>query len=140
VWLASIKDSGWLVLSQFRNWPNWMPGLRQVTQADQESPARGTVLHVSTAGATMKCCIDLWDPPQSLQFSMDVAGGEIAYGFQIRCNSGSAEMLISMQIERTVQGLFRLIAFYLRWRQQRLARVILSNLAYRIGLENKVQA
>ena len=79
-WLASMSDSGWRVLTDFQNWPNWMPGVRSVEQADSEPPARGTDLQVNRGHKTTIFSIDCWDPPRTLQLSINLAHGEMAYG------------------------------------------------------------
>ncbi|MBL4581929.1 MAG: SRPBCC family protein [Gammaproteobacteria bacterium] len=130
-WLASMSDSGWRVLTDFRNWSNWIPGVRSVKQADSESPARGTKLLVETGHKTTTGSIDRWDPPQSLQISINLAAGEIAYGFLIEVNPKTAEMCISLELERSLNGISRIAAFFFQWQQQKLGRQILSNLAAR---------
>jgi hypothetical protein len=130
-WLASMSDSGWRVLTDFRNWSNWIPGVRSVKQTDSEPPARGTKLQVDRGHNTATCSIEVWDPPRSLQISIDLAAGEIAYGFLIETSPKNAEMRISLNLERRLIGVSRIAAFFFRWRQQRLGRKILTNLAAR---------
>jgi len=131
-WLASMSDSGWRVLTDFRNWPDWMPGVRGVIQADSEPPARGTKLHLDR-GQMTTCSIDQWDPPRSLNISINLSGGEMAYGFLIETSAKNAEMRISLELERSLIGASRIAAFFLRWRLQNLGRQLLDNLAARIS-------
>jgi len=74
-WLASMSDSGWRVLTDFQNWPKWMLGVRGVEQADSAPPARGTELQVNRGHKTTICSIDCWDPPRTLQISINLAHG-----------------------------------------------------------------
>lgn len=130
-WLASMSDSGWRVLTDFRNWPNWIPGVRSVKPADSEPPARGTKLLVGRGHKTAAGSIDRWDPPRSLQISINLAAGEIAYGFLIETSPKNTEMCISLELERSLLGVSRIAAFFFQWRQQKLGRQILANLAAR---------
>lgn len=139
-WLASMSDSGWRVLTDFRNWSNWIPGVRSVKQADSEPPARGTELQIDTGHNTAICSIDRWDPPRSLQFSIKLSGGEIAYGFLIEASPKNAEMHISVELERSLLGAFRIGAFFFRWRQQTLGRQVLANLAARTRPAKNVES
>jgi len=130
-WLASMSDSGWRVLTDFRNWPNWIPGVHDVKQAGSEPPARGTSLHIDRGHKTATCTIDRWDPPRSLQISIKLAHGEIAYGFLIETSPKNAEMRFSLEVERSLIGISRIAAFFFRWRLQKLGRQMLVNLAAR---------
>jgi carbon monoxide dehydrogenase subunit G len=130
-WLASMSDSGWRVLTDFRNWSEWIPGVRSVKQADSEPPARGTKLQVDRGHKTATCSIDVWDPPRSLQISIKLAAGEMAYGFLIETSPKDAEMLISLELERSLTGASRIAAFFFTWRLQKLGTKILANLASR---------
>ncbi|PCI77244.1 MAG: hypothetical protein COB20_08520 [SAR86 cluster bacterium] len=136
-WLALMSDSGWRVLTDFRNWPNWIPGVRGVEQADSEPPARGTKLLVDRGHKTATCCIDRWDPPRSLQISINLTAGELAYGFLIETSPKNAEMRISLDLERSLIGMSRIAAFFFRWRLQKLGPKILANLAARTRLAEK---
>lgn len=78
------------------------------------------------------CSIDRWDPPRSLQVSIDLAPGEIAYGFVIETSPENAEMRISLELERRLTGVSRIAAVFFRWRLQKLGPQILVNLAARI--------
>jgi len=130
-WLSSMSDSGWRVLTDFRNWSNWIPGVRSVKQTDSEPPARGTKLQVDRGHKMATCSIDRWDPPRSLQVSIDLAPGEIAYGFVIEISPENAEMHISLDLERRLIGASRIAVFFFRWRLQKLGAKILTNLAAR---------
>jgi hypothetical protein len=133
-WLASMSDSGWRVLSDFRNWPNWMPGVRGVEQADSEPPARGTELRVSRGHKTEICSIDCWDPPRTLQISINLAPGEMAYGFGIETTPKNAEIRFSLELEHRLIGVSRIAATFFKWRLQKLGHRILANLAGRTRL------
>lgn len=100
-------------------------------QTDSEPPARGTQLQVDTGHMTATCSIDRWDPPQGLQISINLAAGEIAYGFLIETSPKDEEMRISLDMERNLTGVSRIAAFFFQWRQQRLGRKMLANLAAR---------
>lgn len=130
-WLASMNDSCWRVLTGFRNWPDWVLGVRSVKQTDSEPPARGTKLHVDTGHKMTTGSIDRWDPPRSLQVSIDLTPGEIAYGFLIETNPENAEIRISLDLEHRLTGVSRIAAVFFRWRLQKLGPRILSNLAAR---------
>ena len=99
---------------------------------DQDSPGRGTVLQVENGGSRAVCSIDHWDPPRSLSFSFDVIGGEMAYGFRIQEDPKEPALLIHLELERSIYGLARPLAFFLRWRLRRLGARILMNLASRM--------
>ncbi|MFT4814631.1 MAG: hypothetical protein ACI80L_000019 [Pseudohongiellaceae bacterium] len=75
--------------------------------------------------------IDRWDPPRSLQVSIDLAPGEIAYGFLIETNPENAEIRISLDLEHRLTGVSRITAVFFRWRLQKFGSKILSNLAAR---------
>tara|TARA_B110000858_G_scaffold157616_1_gene180453 strand:+ start:36821 stop:37318 length:498 start_codon:yes stop_codon:yes gene_type:complete len=130
-WLASMNDSGWRVLTDFRNWTNWIPGVHRVKQANSEPPARGTKLRVDGGRKTVSCSIDHWDPPRCLQISINHASGEMAYGFLIETYPKKAEMRISLELEQSLIGVSRIAAFFFRWRQQRLGRQMLAKLVDR---------
>lgn len=130
-WLASLNDSAWRVLTDFRNWSNWIPGMRNVKQADSEPPARGTALQVDRGHKVAACSIDRWDPPRSLHFSIILSSGEVAYGFLIETSSRNAEMRISLELERRLIGVSRIAAFFFIWRLHNHGRQVLSNLAAR---------
>lgn len=132
-WLASMKDSGWRVLTDFQNWSSWMPEVHGAKQADSEPPARGTMLQVDRGGEVAICSIDRWDPPRSLHFSISLAAGEMAYGFLIETSPKSAEIRISLELERSLVGASRFAAFFFRWRLQRLGQHLLAGLAARMG-------
>ena len=131
-WLASMSDSGWRVLTDFRNWSNWMPGVHDAKLADSEPPARGTKLQIDRGHKTSACTINHWDPPRCLQVSIELATGEIAYGFLIETSAKDAEIHISLELERSLIGISRIAAFFFRWRQQRLGRQMLVNLTARM--------
>jgi len=82
-WLVAMSDASWRVITDFRNWPHWIPQMDSVEQEDSGPPARGTRLIIEREGAISVCTIDRWDPPRSLQNSMGLGAGEIAYGFLI---------------------------------------------------------
>ena len=130
-WLVSISDSGWRVLTDFRNWPNWIPGVHEVKQADSKPPARGTNLLIERGHKSATGSIDRWDPPRGLQFSINLAPSELAYGFEIETSPKNAEMRISLELERSLFGISRIAASFFLWRQQKLGRQILENLAAR---------
>ena len=132
VWLSSMSDSGWRSLIDFRNWPNWIPGMQDVEQMDQESPARGTQLQIKNGNSQASCSIDHWDPPRCLCFSVDAAGGELAYGFTIEVDPGESELLVTLELERSVHGLTRLLAFLLEWRLRQMGARLLTNLTARL--------
>ncbi len=132
VCLSSMSDRGWRVLIDFRNWPEWIPGMRDVQQVDQESPSRGTVLRLANGGSRTDCSIDHWDPPRSLSFSFEVVGGETAFGFKIQENPEESALVISLELERSITGLARPLAFFLRWRLRRLGARTITNLAVRL--------
>lgn len=130
-WLASMNDSGWRILTDFRNWPNWIPGVNEMKQTSSEPPARGTELRVDVGKKATSCSIDHWDPPRCLQISICHTSGEIAYGFLIETEPKKAEIRISLELERKLLGIARIAAFFFRWQQRRLGRQILANLANR---------
>jgi len=84
------------------------------------------------------CTIARWDPPRSLQFTIDLGGAEIAYGFLIETSLNRGEILVSLELERSLVGLSRLTAFFFKWRLERLAKQILANLAPRTKSANKL--
>ena len=131
-WLASMSDSGWRVFTDFRNWSNWIPGVHNAKQTDSEPPARGTKLQIERGYKTTSGSIDRWDPPRSLQISINLAAGEMAYGFSIETSPKNAEMRISLELERSLVGMRRIAAFFFKWRLQKLGQRILANLAARI--------
>ena len=130
--LSAMSDVAWRVLIDFRNWPHWSPGLRGLRQKDQESPARGTQLLIENGRSGATCTIDHWDPPKSLHFSLHVLAGEMAYGFTIQENPEESVLLITLEMERSINGLARLLAFILRWQLRRQGADILANLKSRI--------
>ncbi|MDC3196861.1 SRPBCC family protein [Gammaproteobacteria bacterium] len=132
VWLASMSDSGWRVLTDFRNWNNWIPGIQSVQQADQEPPARGTLLQVSNGVTEVICSIDRWDPPRNLQFSMGLGGGEIAFDFHIEEDHRGAEIHLALNLERSLNGLAAVFAFFMKRRLRSLGKQVLKNLASRL--------
>ena len=77
------------------------------------------------------CSIDRWDPPKSLQISIETAPDEIAYGFVIKTSPENAEMCIPLELERRLIGVSRIPALVFRWRLQKLGPKILANLAGR---------
>ncbi len=131
-WLASMNDSGWRVLTDFHNWPDWVPSVTEAALTDSDSPARGSLLNISFAGSTALWSIDLWDPPQRIQLSGEIAGVETAYGFLIRMNPNKSQLEISLEIERRLSGLAQLLAGLIRWRQQHWGQRMVSNLGDRI--------
>jgi hypothetical protein len=130
-WLASMNDSCWRMLTGFRNWSDWIPGVRSVKQTDSQPPARGTKLQLDRGHKMTICSIDRWDPPRSLQVSIDLAPGEIAYGFLIETSPENAEMRISLDLERRLIGVSRIAALFFRWRLQKHGVKILANLTAR---------
>lgn len=131
-WLASMHDSGWRVLTDFRNWPHWIPGVLGAKPVDSEPPARGTKIQIERRHSTVTGSIDRWDPPRSLQISIHLTAGEMAYGFLIETSPKNAEMRISLQLERSLVGVPRIATLLFRWRLQKHGLKILSNLAARI--------
>jgi hypothetical protein len=130
-WLASMSDSAWRVLTDFRNWPDWAPELGSVKQTDSQPPARGTRLQVDRGYRSATGSIEVWDPPRCLQISINLAGGEMAYGFQVEASLRNAELQLSLELERSLIGVSRIAAFFFRWRLQKLGAQILNNLAAR---------
>ena len=130
-WLASMNDSCCRVLTGFRNWSDWIPGVHSVKQADLEPPATGTKLEVNIGHKTTTCSIDRWDRPKSLQISIETAPGEIAYGFVIETSPENAEMCIPLELESRLIDVSRIPALVFRWRLQKLGAKILANLAGR---------
>lgn len=131
-WLASMNDSGWRVLTDFRNWSSWIPEVRTVKQTDSEPPARGTKLRIDKGYKTATGCIDRWDPPRSLQISINLTAVEMAYGFLIETNPKNREIHISLELERSLVGLRSIAGFFFKWRLERLGLKILTNLVARI--------
>ncbi len=131
-WLASMSDSGWRVLTDFRNWSSWIPGVHNVKQTDSEPPARGTELQIDRGYRSAKSSIDRWDPPRSLQISTSLLSGEIAYGFLIESDPKNAEIRISLELERSLIGVRSIVALFFEWRLQRLGYKTLRNLSARI--------
>ena len=131
-WLASMCDQSWRTLIDLRNWPMWIPGVTSAQQLGQESPARGTRLQLDWRRMESRGTIDHWEPPRGLCFSTEAAGGEIAFGFTIRENAEKSELLITIELERSLYGPMRLFAAILRWRLRRLGLVLAANLASRI--------
>jgi len=105
--------------------------VHSVKRVDSESPARATKLEVNIGHKMTACSIDRWDPPRSLQISIETAPGEIAYGFMIETSPANAEMCISLELERRLIGVSRIAALVFRWRLQNLGPKILANLAGR---------
>lgn len=129
VWLSSMSDSAWQALIDFRNWPNWLPGVAGVQLTDQESPARGTQLRLD---GNRVCTIQRWDPPRSLDFTIDSKRSEMAYGFTVQTLSAEPRLEISLQIEREIGFFGRLFSPLLRWQLRKLAARTISNLATRL--------
>ena len=130
-WLAAMSDSAWLLLSDFRNWPSWIPGIRGVERRDSDSPARGTVLAIDRGHSTTSCSLDRWDPPNSLHFSIKLGEGELAFGFLIETHVKAAELRIFLQLERSLIGLTRLAAFYIKWRLKQMGQQTLAGFVTR---------
>lgn len=138
-WVTAMSDASWRVITDFRNWPNWMPQMDSAKQEDSGPPARGTRLIIERRGSVSVCTIDCWDPPRSLQISMSLGAGEVAYGFLIETGVRQGEIRLSLELERSLVGLSRVAPFICRWRLRRLGGKILANLAPRtraaIGLQ-----
>jgi Polyketide cyclase / dehydrase and lipid transport len=130
-WLTSMSDSAWLLLTDFRNWPGWIPGIHGVEPRDSDSPARGTVLAIDSGHATARCSLDRWDPPRSLNFSIELGQSELAFGFLIETDVKTAELRIFLELERSLIGLTRLAAFYFEWRLKRIGQQTLANFVAR---------
>ena len=130
-WLASMNDSCWRALTGFHNWSDLIPGVRSVKQTDSQPPSRGTKLQVDSGHKMTTCSIDRWDPPRSLQVSIDLAPGQIAYGFLIETSPENAEMCIPLDLERRLIGVSRIAALFFRWPLQKVGAKILTNLATR---------
>ena len=113
-WLASMSDSGWRVLTDFRHWPHWIPEVHSVIHTGWEPPATGTKLEVEKGHKTVTCSIEVWDPPRSLQICINLASGEMAYGFLIETSSKNADMRISLKLERRFIGVSRIAVFFFR--------------------------
>ena len=124
-----MNDCCWRVLTGFRNWSDWIPGVRSAKQTDSQPPARGTKLQVDSGMTT--CSIDRRDPPRSLQVIIDLAPGQIANGFLIETSPENAEMSISLDLERRLIGVSRIAALFFRWRLQKLGAKILTDLTPR---------
>ena len=137
-WLVAMSDASWRVITDFRNWPHWIPQMDSVEQEDSGPPARGTRLIIEREGAISVCTIDRWDPPRSLQISMGLGAGEIAYGFLIETGLKQGQIRLSLELERSLEGLSRLAPFISRWRLRRLGGKILANLAPRTKAAIKI--
>jgi hypothetical protein len=124
-----MNDCCWRVLAGFRNWSDWIPGVRSLKQTDSQPPARGTKLQVDSGMTT--CSIDRRDPPRSLQVIIDLAPGQIANGFLIETSPENAEMCISLDLERRLIGVSRIAALFFRWRLQKLGAKIVTDLTPR---------
>ena len=109
-----MNECCWRVLTGFRNWSDWIPGVRSVKQTDSPPPARGTKLQVDSGMTT--CSIDRRDPPRSLQVIIDLAPGQTANGFLIETSLENVEMCISLDLERRLIGVSRIAAVFFRWR------------------------
>ncbi|GJM11743.1 MAG: hypothetical protein DHS20C12_01460 [Pseudohongiella sp.] len=130
-WLSSMSDSGWRILTDFRNWPIWIPGIHNAELIVPEPPARGTQLQVIGLQGAGICSIDRWDPPRSLHISFDYPKAQIAYGFQIEADSKACELRISLKLERNLSGLSRLVSPLIGWRLHKLGKQMLEKLAAR---------
>lgn len=128
-WLVAVSDASWRSLTDFRNWPDWMPQVRSAKQEDSAPPARGTRLKVDLGHSIAACSIDYWNPPKSMQLSMRLAGGEIAYGFLIETSSQPAQLHIVLELEQSLSGIAGSAAFFFKWRLSRLGSQIIANLA-----------
>jgi len=128
IWLDSMSDSGWRVLTDFRNWSIWMPGVLSAAQVDTDPPARGTELIVDSGRGLIPCFLEHWEPPRNLQISITLTNGEIAYGIKIEPKLKSAEIRFSVQLERSLTGLARIVSPYFRWRLQKQGRSMLTNI------------
>ena len=129
-WLATINDSCWRVLTDFRNWSDWAQGIRSGKQTDSQPQVKGTKPQVDS-GHKITCSIDRWGPPRRLQVSIDLAVGQIVYSFLIETSAENAEMCLSLNLERRLIGVSGIAALFFRWRLQKLGAKILSTLAAR---------
>lgn len=131
--LESAGDSSWHILTDFRNWSVWFPGIRSVKPMDNGAPARGSQLQVCYRGIFQPWTIDLWDPPQCIQFSAKLKGEEIAYAFSISADHKKPQLVISLEIEKKPSGITRLFPIFARWQQQQQGQRLISNLSQRIS-------
>ncbi len=93
---------------------------------------RGTRLQIVSGNATEECTLDRWDPPTSLNFSIDHIHSETAYGFSIQPISNDAQFLIALELERSLRAWQRPFASLYRWRLRKFGARIVSNLLTRI--------
>ena len=130
--LESIGDSGWHVLTDFRNWSVWFPGISSAESINSDAPARGSQLQVCCQGIVQPWTIELWDPPQGIQFSTKLKEGGIAYAFSITTDHRKPQLVISLEIESKPSGITRLFPVFARWQQQQKGQRLISSLGERI--------
>ena len=60
---------------------------------------------------------------------MGLGGGEIAYDFHIEANHREAEIHLALNLERSLNGLAPVFAFFMKRRLQSPGKQVLKNLA-----------
>jgi len=87
---------------------------------------------VSNGVTEVICSIDSWDPPRNLQLSMGLGGGEIAFDFHIEADHRGAEIHLALNLERGLNGVAAVFAFFMKRRLRSLGKQVLKNLASRL--------
>lgn len=124
--LGGITEMFWQELTAFQDWHKWMPGAREVIQLDEGAIARGSTLRVHAHNIERVWTVSRWDPPRRIEFIVDSAIRQRAYGFSLQADSKNSELVIVLDVERTLRGPQRLFAPLLSALQRRHCQKLLN--------------
>lgn len=89
----------WEHLVDFKKWPQWCSGFRQVKRLDSGVVGRGSRLQIETGAGSQIWEIIYWEPGRRLDFEIDQHDLRCGYSFQIRAQDDPAYADLDLYME-----------------------------------------
>ncbi len=123
-----LRMAAWALLTDFENWPAWMPGVDKASLLDSGEPGRGSLIQLNCGRTTVDWLIDYWSPLNRIDFIVNDHGRRKAYSYNISSAQGNSRLDLTLDAEFELRSYQRLIAALFSWVDRRKTDRILDRL------------
>ena len=89
--------AAWDLLTDFENWPSWIPTLLKVERLDPGDPGRGSVLSLDYGNRSEQWTIQYWKPLTRIDFINNSNGARIACSYSMATTHDNSQLDIELE-------------------------------------------